>query len=295
MVLLRSDGTPTYMLAVVVDDYDMDVTHVIRGDDHLNNAFRQLQLIKALDWPVPHYAHIPLIHGEDGNKLSKRHGAVGLQDYRDLGILPEAVENYLLRLGWAHGDDEIISRDQAVAWFDLEGVGRSPARLDMKRLENLNSHYLRDTPAATLADRVAPLLPVALQPQQKEILAQAMPELAQRAKTLHDIAQGAAFLFAQRPLALDDAALKASTSADPALMQKTILGLKDAPVWSLPELEALLKTIAADAGVGLGKLLPPLRAALAGTTSAPGVAAILSWLGREESLARLMHHYKIPD
>jgi glutamyl-tRNA synthetase len=294
MVLLRSDGTPTYMLAVVVDDYDMGVTHVIRGDDHLNNAFRQLQLIKALDWPVPHYAHIPLIHGEDGNKLSKRHGAVGLQDYRDLGILPAAVENYLLRLGWAHGDDEIISRDQAVAWFDLEGVGRSPARLDMKRLENLNSHYLRDTPAPVLANQVAPLLPVALQPQQKDILVLAIPELAQRAKTLHDIAQGAAFLFAQRPLALDDAALKASSSADPALMQKTILGLKEAPDWSLPELEALLKTIAADAGVGLGKLLPPLRAALAGTTSAPGVAAILSWLGREESLARLMDHYKMP-
>lgn len=293
MVLLRSDGTPTYMLAVVVDDHDMGVTHVIRGDDHLNNAFRQLQLIKALGWPEPRYAHIPLIHGEDGNKLSKRHGAVGLQDYRDLGILPAAVENYLLRLGWAHGDDEIISRDQAVAWFDLDGVGRSPARLDMKRLENLNSHYLRDMPAAMLASRVSELMPTALTPQQHKLLIEALPELVQRAKTLHDIAKGAAFLFAPRPLILDEAAVKAQAGADLALMQKTIMSLKNASVWSLSELDTLLKSIATDSGIGLGKLLPPLRAALAGTTSAPGVAAILSWLGREESLARLEDHYKL--
>jgi glutamyl-tRNA synthetase len=293
MVLLRSDGTPTYMLAVVVDDHDMGVTHVIRGDDHLNNAFRQMQLIRALGWPVPHYAHIPLIHGEDGNKLSKRHGAVSLQDYRDLGILPAAVENYLLRLGWAHGDDEIISRDQAIELFDLDGVGRSPARLDMKRLENLNAHYLRDMPAERIASYVSELFPNALTAAQMDVLIGAIPELAQRAKTLHDIANGAAFLFAHRPLALDDTAVKACTGADPVLMQKTIDSLKNAANWSLPELELLLKSSAAEAGVGLGKLLPPLRAALAGTTSAPGVAAILSWLGREESIARLMDHYKI--
>ena len=196
MILLRSDGTPTYMLAVVVDDQDMGVTHVIRGDDHLNNAFRQLGIIKAMGWPEPVYAHIPLIHGADGAKLSKRHGAMGVDAYRDeLGMLPEAVCNYLLRLGWGHGDEEIISRDRAIELFDLSGVGRSPSRFDLKKLENLNAHYIREADDARLAalvsPRIAELIGCALGDTDTGLLTQAMAGLKPRAKTLHEIADGA--------------------------------------------------------------------------------------------------------
>ncbi len=296
MVLLRSDGTPTYMLAVVVDDHDMGVTHVIRGDDHLNNAFRQLQLIRALGWAEPAYAHIPLIHGEDGAKLSKRHGAVGLQDYRDMGLLPRAVENYLLRLGWGHGDAETISREEAIAWFDLDGVGRSPARLDMKKLENLNAHYLRDLSAKDCGALIVPGLEKklgrALLESELKTLETAVPELVQRAKTITELEASAGFLFASRPLTLDEAAQKTVTGAPAALMVTVISHLNNMDTWTLEQLEAALKQCAAHAGVGLGKLLPPLRAALAGTTNAPGVAAILLWLGKSESLARLADHFK---
>src|SRR4051794_4658577 len=202
-VLLRSDGTPTYMLAVVVDDHDMGITHVIRGDDHLNNAFRQLVIIRAMGWPEPTYAHVPLIHGPDGAKLSKRHGALGVDSYRDeLGLLPEAVNNYLLRLGWGHGDDEIISREQAIEWFDLAHVGKSPSRFDFKKLENLNGHYIREADDARLAELVAPKLGIS--DAQRQLLLKAMAELKSRAHTLHELAEGAAFLFAERPLTMDD-------------------------------------------------------------------------------------------
>ena len=201
LVLLRSDGTPTYMLAVVVDDHDMGVTHVIRGDDHLNNAFRQLPIYRAMGWPEPVYAHIPLIHGSDGAKLSKRHGALGVDAYRDeLGLLPEAVDNYLLRLGWGHGDDEIISREQAIEWFDLDGVGKSPSRFDLKKLENLNGHYIREADDARLADLVAARLPLALDDSQRDLLRRTMPFLKPRAANLIDLAEGSTFLFATRPL-----------------------------------------------------------------------------------------------
>src|SRR5579863_1772086 len=205
-VLLRSDGTPTYMLAVVVDDHDMDVSHVIRGDDHLNNAFRQLTILHAMDWPVPAYAHIPLIHGVDGAKLSKRHGALGIDAYRDdLGMLPEAVVNYLLRLGWGHGDDEIIAREQAVAWFDIADVGRAASRFDLAKLQNLNGHYLREAEDGRLAALIAPRLAPVTQTGalDMDLLARAMPVLKPRAKDLNELAAGAAFLFARRPLALD--------------------------------------------------------------------------------------------
>jgi glutamyl-tRNA synthetase len=203
-VLLRSDGSPTYMLAVVVDDHDMGVTHVIRGDDHLNNAFRQLAIIRAMDWPEPVYSHVPLIHGADGAKLSKRHGALGVDSYRDeLGMLPEAVFNHLLRLGWGHGDDEIISREQAVEWFDLPQVGKSPARFDLKKLENLNGHYIREADDQRLAQLVAPRLGTALTTDQRELLVRAMPELKARAHTLNELAEGARFLFEKRPLEPD--------------------------------------------------------------------------------------------
>ena len=202
-VLLRSDGNPTYMLAVVVDDHDMGVTHVIRGDDHLNNAFRQLGIIRAMGWEEPTYAHIPLIHGSDGAKLSKRHGALGVDAYRDeMGILPEALANYLLRLGWGHGDDEIISLAQAVEWFDLDHVGKSPSRFDLKKLENLNGHYIREADDARLAALIAPRM--GIDAAGIDLLTRAMPELKARAHDLGQLADGAAFLFDQRPLAIDD-------------------------------------------------------------------------------------------
>jgi glutamyl-tRNA synthetase len=203
-VILRSDGTPTYMLAVVVDDHDMGVTHVIRGDDHLNNAFRQLVIIRAMHaieggWEDPIYAHIPLIHGSDGAKLSKRHGALGVDAYRDeMGLLPEAVFNYLLRLGWGHGDEEIISREQAIAWFDIVNVNKGASRFDMKKLENLNGHYIREADDARLAALVAPK--VTAETVDMDLLTRAMPVLKVRAKDLNELAQGAGFLFAQRPL-----------------------------------------------------------------------------------------------
>jgi glutamyl-tRNA synthetase len=289
MILLRSDGTPTYMLAVVVDDYDMGVTHVIRGDDHLNNAFRQLGIIKAMGWPEPAYAHIPLIHGSDGAKLSKRHGALGVDAYRDeLGMLPEAVNNYLLRLGWGHGDDEIISREQAVQWFDLGGVGRSPSRFDLKKLENLNGHYIREADDARLADLVAPRVAKLIsRDPDRALLTRAMPELKPRAKTLDEIADGALFLFATRPLALDDKAAQLVQGDARTLLAQTQEALSALPDWTAEEIEAAVRQVAEDAGIGLGKVAQPLRAALTGRTTSPGIFDVLVFLGREESLARL--------
>ncbi len=286
-VLLRSDGTPTYMLAVVVDDHDMGVTHVIRGDDHLNNAFRQLAIIRAMGWPEPTYAHVPLIHGPDGAKLSKRHGAMGVDAYRDeLGLLPEAVGNYLLRLGWGHGDDEIISREQATEWFDLPQVGKSPSRFDFKKLENLNGHYIREADDARLAELVAPRLPIA-DDTGRALLLKAMPELKARAHTLNELADGARFLFVQRPLDVDEGASALLT--DDA---RKILGAAHAKLGALAEwepavLEAAIREIAEENGVKLGKLAQPLRAALTGRTTSPGIFDVLALLGREDSLARI--------
>jgi glutamyl-tRNA synthetase len=287
MVLLRSDGTPTYMLAVVVDDHDMGVTHVIRGDDHLNNAFRQLGIIRAMGWPVPTYAHIPLIHGADGAKLSKRHGALGVDAYRDeLGLLPEAVSNYLLRLGWGHGDEEIIARDRAVELFDLASVGRSPSRFDLKKLENLNGHYLRESNDARLANLVAAKLP-GIGPEGLELLRRAMPSLKVRAKNLNELADSAGFLFRTRPLDMDEGAAKLLEGAARALLARARNAFEAVDDWSAETLEAALRQVAEDEAVGLGKLAQPLRAALVGRTTSPGIFDVLVLLGREESLARL--------
>jgi len=291
-VLLRSDGTPTYMLSVVVDDNDMGVTHVIRGDDHLNNAFRQLALIRAMDWREPVYAHVPLIHGADGAKLSKRHGALGVDAYRDeLGYLPEAVNNYLLRLGWGHGDDEIISRAQATEWFDLAHVGRSPSRFDFKKLENLNGHYLREADDARLAALVAPmtgtLLGRDLSAADQALLAQAMPALKPRAKTLHEIADGATFLFADEPLAMDEKAAAVLQDAPEGMLASVADRLRALSGWSQDMVEAAIREESEAAGVGLGKLAQPLRAALTGRTVSPGIFDVLLLLGRDASLARL--------
>ncbi len=289
-VLLRSDGTPTYMLAVVVDDHDAEVTHVIRGDDHLNNAFRQLAIVRAMDaiegsWPDPVYAHVPLIHGSDGAKLSKRHGALGVDSYRDeLGILPEALFNYLLRLGWGHGDDEIIARDQAIAWFDIAHVGKSPSRFDLAKLQNLNGHYLREAADARLATLVAQRIDGA----DPGLLTRAMPVLKLRAKDLNELADGARFLFARRPFALSDKAQALLTPDARDLLACIHDRLGTVADWSAAVLEPLLKTMADELGLGLGKLAQPLRAALTGQTTSPGIFDVLELLGQEESLARIV-------
>ena len=286
-VLLRSDGTPTYMLAVVVDDHDMGVTHVIRGDDHLNNAFRQLCIIRAMGWPEPTYAHIPLIHGPDGAKLSKRHGALGVDAYRDeLGILPEALNNYLLRLGWGHGDDEIISREQAVQWFDLDHVGKSPSRFDLKKLENLNGNYLRQADDARLTALVAERRG-GLDGGDLALLERAMPELKARAKDLNELAAAADFLFVSRPIALEPAAaalLEGDARSNLRRIHSTLAALVD---WTHDSTEAALKATAEEARLKLGKLAQPLRAALTGKTTSPGIFDVLVLLGQGESLARI--------
>ncbi|MDP3906033.1 glutamate--tRNA ligase [Novosphingobium sp.] len=284
-VLLRSDGTPTYMLAVVVDDHDMGVSHVIRGDDHLNNAFRQLAIIDAMGWPRPFYAHIPLIHGSDGAKLSKRHGALGVDAYRDeLGILPEAMFNYLLRLGWGHGDSEIISREQAIEWFDIDHVGKSPSRFDLAKLQNLNGHYLREADDGRLAELVGGRMTGALD---LDLLTRAMPVLKVRARDVNELAASAAFLFAQRPLALEPKAEALLTGDARALLGQISARLGDEADWTLEALEAALKAMAEELGLGLGKLAQPLRAALTGQSTSPGIFDVLVLLGRDESLARI--------
>jgi len=291
MVLLRSDGTPTYMLAVVVDDHDMGVTHVIRGDDHLNNAFRQLGIIKAMGWPEPVYAHVPLIHGQDGAKMSKRHGATGVMDYHEMGFLPEAVANYLLRLGWGHGDEEIISRDDAVRWFDLDHVGRSPSRFDTKKLENLNGHYIREADDARLAGLVAPRVePVLGRPLANDeiaLLSRAMPELKPRAKQLNELAENAVFLFKARPLDFDEKAESLLAGDAPRLLTRIYAVLTALDEWSAAATEAAVRGVAETAGVKLGQVAQPLRAALTGRGTSPGIFDVLVLLGREESLARV--------
>ncbi len=291
-ILLRSDGSPTYMLAVVVDDHDMGVTHVIRGDDHLNNAFRQLAIIRAMGWPRPVYGHVPLIHGADGAKLSKRHGALGVETYRDeLGVLPEALFNYLLRLGWGHGDEEIISRDDALRWFDLPQVGRSPSRFDTRKLDHLNGHYLRAADPRRLASlidhRIEGALGRGLDADDIDLLARAMPELTPRAKDLNELAEGALFLFRPRPLDMDERAaalLEGGARKLLALVHTALAGLE---AWNAEATERAVREVAEAEGVKLGQVAQPLRAALTGRATSPGIFDVLALLGREESLARL--------
>ena len=290
-VLLRSDGTPTYMLAVVVDDHDMGVTHVIRGDDHLNNAFRQIAIIRAMGWPEPVYAHVPLIHGADGAKMSKRHGATGVMDYHELGYLPEAVANYLLRLGWGHGDEEIVSRERAIELFDLDGVGRSPSRFDLKKLDNLNGHYIREASdgrlAGLVAPRVATLIGRDLSTDEIELLMRAMPELKPRAKNLNELAEGATFLYRERPLDLDEKAAQLLGGEAAAVLTRVHAMLTALDEWTAPATEAAVRSVAETTGLKLGQVAQPLRAALTGRATSPGIFDVLVLLGREESLARI--------
>ena len=293
MILLRADGTPTYMLAVVVDDHDMGVTHVIRGDDHLNNAFRQLQIIRAMGWPEPVYAHIPLIHGPDGAKLSKRHGALGVDAYRDMGFLPAALRNYLLRLGWGHGDDEIISTAQAIDWFDLAGVGRSASRVDLAKLTNLNAHYLRETPDAELLPLVLPRIEEKLgtvDAAGRERIGRGLSGVKQRARTLIELADSLAFYArAGAPPIVDDKARALLTSDARAVMAKLAPALESqASEWSEKALEEAVREFAEANGLKLGQVAQPLRVALTGSTASPGIFEVLAVLGPAESKVRLL-------
>ena len=291
MVLLRADGTPTYMLSVVVDDHDMGITHAIRGDDHLTNAFRQTQLFRALGWTPPIYAHIPLIHGPDGAKLSKRHGALAVSTYADLGILPAAMRNALLRLGWSHGDDEIIDTARAIEWFGLDGVNRGTARFDAEKLRNLNGHYIRvSDDADLLADALARLAarhPAAAGETGRRRVAALLPDVKPRAKTLVELADRLAFLVAERPLTPDP---KASRLLDgPARARLAGLGaaLQALADWNAAALEEAVRAFARREAVGLGVVAQPLRAALTGSHASPGIFAVMAALGRDETLARL--------
>ena len=291
LIILRSDGTPTYNLSVVVDDHDMGITHIVRGDDHLTNAGRQSQIYAALEWQVPEFAHVPLIHGPDGAKLSKRHGALGAEAYRDMGYLPEAMRNYLVRLGWSHGDDEIFSTEQAIEWFNLESIGRSPARFDFAKLENLNGHYIREADDIRLADDTITLMQRlegwADDSALRAKLIAAMPGLKERAKTLLEIGRGAAFLRAQRPIVLDDKASQLLDGEARALLKRLLDRLEVRNDWAVGDIEATVRGFAEDENLKLGKVAQPLRAAVTGSSVSPPIFDVLATLGRDEALGRI--------
>ena len=296
LILLRADGNPTYMLAVVVDDHDMGVTHIIRGDDHLINAARQKQIYDALGWEIPNMSHIPLIHGPDGSKLSKRHGALGIEAYRSLGYLPAALRNYLVRLGWSHRDQEIFSTDEMIAAFDLSGIGRSAARFDFAKLENLNGHYIRhadDQSLVTMFEGVLDYVPdgsalkAKLNDTTRTQLKQAMPSLKERAKTLIELIDGSYFIFADRPLEIEPKALAVLTPENRELIGRLRLALQAANPWTAETTEAAMRTFTEQHNLKLGAVAQPLRAALTGRTTSPGIFDVLAVLGREECLARL--------
>ncbi len=290
MVCLRSDGTPTYMLAVVVDDHDMGVTHVVRGDDHLTNAARQIQVYRAMGWPVPAFAHIPLIHGPDGKKLSKRHGALGVEEYQAMGYPAAGMRNYLARLGWSHGDDEFFTDSQAREWFDLSGIGRAPARLDFKKLENLcGQHIAASDDAALLQELVAYLQAANLQAltsRQEQGLEQAMYCLKERAKTFPELLEKAHFVLTERPIVPDEKAAKALDAVSRGILAELTPQVQSA-TWSRDGLEAAVAGVAEAHGLGLGKLAGPLRAALAGRTVTPSVFDMMLVIGRDETVARI--------
>ncbi len=296
LILLRTDGTPTYNLAVVVDDHDMGVTHVIRGVDHLTNAARQTQIYQGLGWSVPEFSHVPLIHGPDGAKLSKRHGALGVEAYRAMGYLPEALRNYLVRLGWSHGDDEIIPTSKLIEWFDVDAIGKSPARFDFAKLEALNAYYIRSSDDQELFDRAIHILPEieggdhiakALARGASPRFRAAIPSLKERSKTLVELIKGADYVFAARPLDFDDKATKLLDTDARRMLADLVARLRKAKIWDAATLEAEVRDFAEAAGLKLGKVAQPLRAALTGSTVSPPVFDVMAVLGEEESLARL--------
>lgn len=295
LILLRSDGSPTYMLAVVVDDHDMGVTHVVRGDDHLNNAARQMQIIKGLGWDAPDYAHVPLLHGPDGAKFSKRHGAQGVREYRDLGYLPDAMRNYLLRLGWSYGDHEIISQADAIKWFDLDGINKAAARFDFDKLNHVNAHYIRKRNGEALLSEVlalaGPLHGWDLSEEHKGRLLRALPSLSERANTLLDIIEGADFLFAPRPIPIEDKADKLLTDESRPILAALADALEGDLVtdadWTLEAIEARIRAFAEVHELKFGHVAQPVRASCAGKMKSPGIFDVLYALGRAESLARM--------
>jgi glutamyl-tRNA synthetase len=292
MVLLRADGTPTYMLAVVVDDHDMGITHVIRGDDHLTNAFRQHQLYLAFGWEPPAFAHVPLIHGADGAKLSKRHGALGVDAYRDMGFLPEALCNYLLRLGWSHGDDEIISRENAIGWFDLNGVGRSPARFDLAKLTSLNAHYIRFAEETRLTHEILRRLTGEfdgrLSTHAADRVRKGLPGLKERAKTIVELTENAVFYAIDAPLELSEPAQRVLTIQSRRSLEELRPMLAQQAIWSGAALEAAVRDFAeARLSLKLRDVAQPLRAALTGATVSPPIFEVMEVLGRDETLARI--------
>jgi glutamyl-tRNA synthetase len=296
LVLLRSDGNPTYMLAVVVDDHDMGVTHIIRGDDHLTNAARQIQIFQALGWDVPVMAHIPLIHGPDGAKLSKRHGALGVDAYRALGYLPEALRNYLVRLGWSQGDREFFSTEEMIAAFDLPAIGRSPSRFDFVKLENMNGHFMRGTQDDKLLGKLIDTLPylaggpemaAELTEAKRAQLLSALPGLKERAKTLVELVDGAKFVFAKRPLAMDEKAEEILARAGRLHIRALLPRFEAISDWTSATTEAAVREYATEQGAKLGVIAQPLRAAATGRATSPGIFDVLAVLGREESLGRL--------
>ncbi len=290
LIILRSDGTPTYNLAVVVDDHDMGVTHVIRGDDHLTNAAKQVVIYQLMGWEVPEFAHIPLIHGADGAKLSKRHGALGVDAYRAMGYLPEALRNYLLRLGWAHGDDETISTAQAIEWFNLEGIGKSPSRFDFAKLENLNGHYIREAEDARLVGELPEFMLEGMAQHlvaEKERLLRGMAGLKQRAKNMRELAESARFYVLPRPIPMNEKALSQLNDDSKKILGEFVLKLEALSEWTEASTQDLAKQFAEQLGVKLGAVAQPLRAALSGSNVSPPVFEVMVVLGKQESLARI--------
>ncbi len=291
MVLLRADGTPTYMHAVVVDDHDMNITHVIRGDDHMTNTFRQVQIYKAMGWDIPIFAHMPMILGPDGAKLSKRHGSPAVSDYRERGYLPEAIRNYLLRLCWSHGDDEIISLEQAIAWFDFDGVGKSPARFDFVKLGSINAHYIKESDNRRLAGLAEPFIAKTLgQPlsmHQIDLLTRAMPDLKTRAQTIVELAEMAVFYFHTGPFTMDDKTKKLLTPEAMQHLKELAAQMEALADFTSENIESLFRAYAEATGLKLGALAQPLRAALTGSTVSPPIFGVAALLGKNEALKRI--------
>ena len=287
VILLRSDGTPTYMLSVVVDDHDMGITHIIRGDDHLTNAARQIQIYEALGWDVPAFSHVPMIHGPDGAKLSKRHGALGAEAYREMGYLPAGLLNYLARLGWSHGDDELFTMDQAISWFDGTSINKAPARMDYDKLANVNAHHIKTANPADLAKLVATEIGEDWTDAANERFVAMAPALTERAKTLHDLADASRFLVNERPLTIDDKSVAKLDDEAKSRLTTLTAELEALADWNHDSLNQAIRDFAEAEGIGLGKIGMPLRAALAGTMQAPGFVDILLGFGRDESLNRL--------
>jgi glutamyl-tRNA synthetase len=290
MILLRSDGTATYMLAVVVDDHKMGVTHIIRGDDHLTNASRQILIYQAFGWEVPTMVHIPLIYGTDGAKLSKRHGALGVEAYKDMGYLPESLTNYLLRLGWGHGDEEIIPMDKAIEWFDIDGLGLSPARLDFAKMNHLNAHYLRAKSDEELMELVINLLNhqgIKVSSAENDNILKGMPGLKPRAELVNGLAELAKIYLIEHELQYSNEAKEVIASADSALVQLTINCLKTLSKFDKDTIQVSLKELAASQGLKIGELMHTIRPFITGMVNSPSVFEVISIIGKENSIKRL--------